>query len=190
MLNQHTLLQFVKMTLCTKSKTHYDTLNVSPSATYSEIKSAYYKLSLKYHPDRNKSEEARVIFQNISNAYEILGNFSSRKKYDRSIAVKRVDIDKIQRPPSTTEYSKEHMSKIYDFDEWLRAHYGKSFQKYKERKAIYAEFLIEKESKIRKRKQLDRLFVPVVLFAFSIVAFMYYTDYKIKKLDTPKIKSN
>ena len=39
-------------------KTHYDVLGISESATESEIKKAFRSLSLKYHPDRNSSEEA------------------------------------------------------------------------------------------------------------------------------------
>lgn len=176
------------MTLSTKPKTHYDTLNVSPNATYNEIKSAYYKLTLKYHPDKNKSKEATRMFQNISDAYEVIGNFASRKKYDRSIAVKRVDIDKIQRPPTTTEYSKQHLSKIYDFDDWLRSHYGKSFEKYKARKELYKEFLSERERKQKENTLLTRLMLPTITLGFSIVAFLYYTDQRIKKLDEPKRK--
>ncbi|XP_076280804.1 dnaJ homolog subfamily C member 30, mitochondrial [Lasioglossum baleicum] len=174
------------MTLSTKSKTHYDTLNVSPNATYNEIKSAYYKLTLQYHPDRNKSEEARKMFHNISDAYEVIGNFASRKKYDRSIAVKRVDIDQIQRPPTTEEYSKQHMAKIYDFDDWLRAHYGKSFAKYKARKQLYSQFLKEKEKKQRENLSMSRLLLPIAVLGFSVVGILYYTDRRIKKLDDPK----
>lgn len=43
-------------------KTFYDILEVQPSATQSEIKSAYYELSMRYHPDVSKSTEARDSF--------------------------------------------------------------------------------------------------------------------------------
>uniref|UniRef100_A0A3B3VDI4 J domain-containing protein n=1 Tax=Poecilia latipinna TaxID=48699 RepID=A0A3B3VDI4_9TELE len=59
-----------------KSKTaYYDILKVSPSATQSQIKTAYYKQSFIYHPDKNLgSEEATQHFAKISEAYAVLGN--------------------------------------------------------------------------------------------------------------------
>ena len=42
--------------------TLYETLEVPPTATQTDIKEAYYELSLRYHPDRNNTREAREIF--------------------------------------------------------------------------------------------------------------------------------
>jgi len=61
---------------------HYDILGVDKSASESEIKSAYRKLSLKYHPDRNNTEEAIAKFQEINQANEILSDTEKRKQYD------------------------------------------------------------------------------------------------------------
>ncbi|XP_061337923.1 uncharacterized protein LOC133284829 isoform X1 [Gastrolobium bilobum] len=60
----------------------YDVLGVSPSATVDEIKKAYRKLALKYHPDVNKQDKAQEKFMRIKHAYNTLLNSSSRKKYD------------------------------------------------------------------------------------------------------------
>ena len=61
----------------------YDRLNISPNASKSEIKKAYRKLSLKWHPDKNKDkEEATKKFQEISEAYNILSNDQKRNQYD------------------------------------------------------------------------------------------------------------
>uniref|UniRef100_A0A8C1MD26 J domain-containing protein n=1 Tax=Cyprinus carpio TaxID=7962 RepID=A0A8C1MD26_CYPCA len=70
-----------------KSKSaYYDILEVSPTATHVQIKTAYYKQSFIYHPDKNAgSEEAAFRFSQISEAYSVLGNKALRRKYDRGI---------------------------------------------------------------------------------------------------------
>jgi DnaJ-class molecular chaperone len=62
---------------------YYEVLGISKSATDADIKSAYRKLALQYHPDRNKEAGATEKFKEISSAYEILGNSEKRKMYDQ-----------------------------------------------------------------------------------------------------------
>ncbi|RAL44851.1 hypothetical protein DM860_003610 [Cuscuta australis] len=64
----------------------YDLLGVSQNANASEIKKAYYKLSLKFHPDKNPDPESRAKFVKIANAYEILKDEATREQYDYAIA--------------------------------------------------------------------------------------------------------
>ena len=58
---------------------HYNTLGVDKSATQQEIKKAYRKLSMKYHPDKGGNEEK---FKEIADAYAIVGTEAKRQQYD------------------------------------------------------------------------------------------------------------
>ena len=58
----------------------YKILEISSDASNDEIKKAYRKLSLKYHPDRNPNDPLAVgIFQKINEAYETLGDVEKKK---------------------------------------------------------------------------------------------------------------
>ncbi|CAI4760668.1 CFF_collapsed_G0047550.mRNA.1.CDS.1 [Saccharomyces cerevisiae] len=66
-----------------KETKFYDILGVSVTATDVEIKKAYRKCALKYHPDKNPSEEAAEKFKEASAAYEILSDSEKRDIYDQ-----------------------------------------------------------------------------------------------------------
>ncbi|MCL4354969.1 J domain-containing protein [Patescibacteria group bacterium] len=61
----------------------YKLLGVSKNASQDEIKKAYRKLALQYHPDRNKTKEAAIKFKEIGKAYEILSDPQKRQTYDQ-----------------------------------------------------------------------------------------------------------
>ncbi|KAJ3669463.1 hypothetical protein LUZ60_011413 [Juncus effusus] len=75
---------FLHYIFASEGKSYYDILQVPKGASEEQIKRAYRKLALKYHPDKNPgNEEANKKFAEISNAYEVLSDQEKRKIYDR-----------------------------------------------------------------------------------------------------------
>ena len=63
---------------------YYEVLSVPRTASQEEIKKAYRKLAIKYHPDRNQGDKKKEeLFKEASEAYEVLGNKDKRTQYDR-----------------------------------------------------------------------------------------------------------
>lgn len=63
-------------------KDYYKILNISPYSSQEETKHAYRQMSLKWHPDRNQSQNTTRIMQDINEAYCILRNDESHRRYD------------------------------------------------------------------------------------------------------------
>uniref|UniRef100_A0A3Q4GCM5 DnaJ homolog subfamily C member 30, mitochondrial n=1 Tax=Neolamprologus brichardi TaxID=32507 RepID=A0A3Q4GCM5_NEOBR len=154
---------------------YYDILKVSLNATQSQIKTAYYKQSFIYHPDKNPgSKEATQRFSDISEAYTVLGNISLRRKYDRGI-LSRADIQNAGRPSSkeassrstgsqqkpqqrARQFSQPGGSPIFDFDAFYQAHYGEQLQREKDlraRKQRMEEKLKKHHRRWRQKKMME-----------------------------------
>lgn len=68
----------------TDFKDYYSVLGINKKASADEIKKAFRKLAVKYHPDRNPGDkQAENKFKEISEAYEVLGDVDKRQKYDQ-----------------------------------------------------------------------------------------------------------
>ncbi|XP_062318105.1 dnaJ homolog subfamily B member 9a isoform X1 [Osmerus eperlanus] len=64
-------------------KDYYDILGVPRDAIERQIKKAFHRLAMKYHPDRNKSPDAETKFREIAEAYETLSDEAKRQEYDQ-----------------------------------------------------------------------------------------------------------
>lgn len=172
-----------------RSKTaYYDILKVTPNATQSQIKTAYYKQSFIYHPDKNPgSEDATQVFSEISEAYTVLGNIILRRKYDRGI-LSESDVRGAGKPSkettSKTTASTQHQQKarqftqrggkpIYDFDAFYKAHYGEQLQREQELRAMKQRMreMEEKERKTRQQKMLFEILVAVLLASAGLILY-------------------
>merc|ERR1719471_2063903 len=74
------LVQFTDV--CSAKKDYYKTLGLQKGASDKEIKKAFRKLALKYHPDKNPDKDTSKKFREIAEAYDVLRDEDKRKQYD------------------------------------------------------------------------------------------------------------
>lgn len=67
------------------SRTYYEILGVSRAADSAEIKTAYRRLAMMWHPDRNPQPGASIRFREINEAYQCLSVAESRRRYDAEL---------------------------------------------------------------------------------------------------------
>ncbi|CAL9684043.1 unnamed protein product [Knipowitschia caucasica] len=169
---------------------YYDILKVTPHATQSQIKTAYYKQSFIYHPDKNPDNlEATQVFSEISEAYTVLGNIFLRRKYDRGI-LSESDVRGAGKPPKDSSNRKQpirptaqqrarqftqHGGKIlYDFDAFYKAHYGEQLQREKEMRAR-KQRMEEIQKKNMESSQQKRVFEILVTILLSSAGLLVYS---------------
>ena len=88
---------------------YYEILGVDKKASADDIKSAYRKLAMQYHPDKNKSPDAEEKFKEISESYAVLSDQSKRQQYDQ---FGHAGIDQ--------RYSQEDIFRGVDFEDLFR----------------------------------------------------------------------
>jgi molecular chaperone DnaJ len=92
-----------------EKRDYYEVLGVTKTASKEQIKDAYRKLALQYHPDRNKAPEAEEKFKEISEAYAVLSDDDKRQQYD---TLGHAGFDQ--------RYTQEDIFRGADFDSILR----------------------------------------------------------------------
>ncbi|KAL7379811.1 hypothetical protein ABVT39_006370 [Epinephelus coioides] len=165
---------------------YYEILEVTSTATQAQIKTAYYKQSFIYHPDRNAgSEDATVRFSEISEAYTVLGNKTLRKKYDRGL-LSQSDLITTARPSAkdTGSPARQHTESrrsvmgtdsrgsIFDFDKFVKAHYSEQLQKQRDITARKEEMLRKKQERFEDREAGGMTEVGVALLLAMAVGIL------------------
>lgn len=106
-------------------KDYYKVLGLSPGATSKQIKTAYRKLALKYHPDRNTSSGAKQLFQEITEAYNFLLEHPDQgapraSSYDDRVAseVMRRERERMQKQARARQEKKRKEEEYFKRPEW------------------------------------------------------------------------
>ncbi|KAM7375911.1 hypothetical protein PAMP_005672 [Pampus punctatissimus] len=171
-----------------KTKTgYYDILGVSPTATHAQIKTAYYKQSFIYHPDRNAgSDEATVRFSDISEAYTVLGNKGLRKRYDRGL-LSLSDLSSTAKPSATDTTGSSAKQQagsrrpvvgtdirggVYDFDKFFKDHYKQQLQRERNLRVRKENMMKEKEKPMVEKNMDWMLEITVMLLLAMGVGIM------------------
>lgn len=141
---------------CVRSKScYYHVLGLNSTASANEIKTAYYKLSLQYHPDKNDGcPESTAKFREITEAYEILSNPEKKRVYDQrsdfqpGYSRSQINRESYYRP---RDYKKPNTGKTreFDYDEHFRQHY-QEYEKQR-REAEYEFYRRRWEAMYRRR---------------------------------------
>lgn len=142
---------------------HYDILGVTQQATEGEIKSAYKKLALKYHPDKNLGNKvSEEQFKLINEAYQTLSNSHKRSRYDITLNYQK----KASEIYSTTYAPPQEERSVYN-------RYGKQNWRNSPRYKTAAHYIIDKNY----YRNISLSFITMLVLSIISVAISEYSSY-------------
>jgi len=148
---------------------HYKTLEIHRSASINEIKKAYRKLALKWHPDINKNANAHHIFIEINEAYLILTDIEAKEKYDKeydyNFAIPQKSHPTSNQSDSTIKNDERRRYQDEDLNRWS--------QNAKNQAEKYASMSFEQFSKMVKDiiRETSSQALKAIIFAISGLLF-------------------
>ncbi|XP_043565444.1 dnaJ homolog subfamily B member 9a [Chiloscyllium plagiosum] len=107
-------------------KDYYEILGVPKNSSDRQIKKAFHKLAMKYHPDKNKSPDAETKFREIAEAYEVLSDEKKRKEYDH-MGHQFFNAGNGGHRAHSFNFNFDDFLKDFDFDLGHRTHHKKHF---------------------------------------------------------------
>lgn len=157
-----------------KPKDLYAVMGVSPNATQQQIKEAYYRHSMKLHPDKGGVAD-HSKFTELTEAYAILGRHNLRRKYDKGLlhrgggvetshshAHHASGMERVHRTSTQTNKVK------FNFDEFYRAHYGEALKREQLRRRAETQRQRERRGRIFSVSSQRLLIVSVILGVFLV----------------------
>lgn len=149
---------------------YYYILGISENANNSEIKTAYRKLSLKFHPDKNNGEKYfEERFKEIQDAYEILSDSIKRKNYN--IELNRYRSSRTNKNKEEDELKRKYSEELRRKEEEIRNEYQAKEKKLKE------EFEKIKAKSKNNNINLSFRLIFIILFVSSLILFQIYKHF-------------
>ena len=147
-------------------KDYYKILEILPTASKLEIKQAYRKMSMKWHPDKNPGINVNSIMQDINEAYKILNDDTSRLRYNKEYQ-------------NITQQRKTHKNDSWNYDYEVR---DEDLRNDINEARAYAKYLVEeflknlKETyKIAYKGAWNEAYPYIVISIIGIIATIIFT---------------
>lgn len=148
-------------------KNYYDILGLKQDCSQDEVKKAYRKLSLKFHPDKNEGDEYfSEMFKQVNEANEILSNPVKRSEYDRKTNSENKSPNQSYRPNTTNNQAYNSTAQNrQNLRQKLEVYLSKTDEEYKAKKAFESAQYIPKPTYLTTTKVLGSLALVLIVFA-------------------------